>query len=556
MQKQPLIVLLLLIVLGFSCSKQENPGPNVPVVPSSFSLDRLRVNGQFSGFSYEDIGPTPELKFTFTAPISKESPQKGIQWKKHTGEQIPYTLTFENGDSTLTLSATKPLDFLSGYTLSFLPALESRSGGKLRAAFAVELATRIDSTDKFTRITDEALLTLVQKQTFAYFWDFAHPVSGLARERNTSGDLVTSGGSGFGIMAIPVAVERAFITRQQGLERTQKIVTFLKDKVQTFHGAFPHWLHGGTGEAIAFSAKDNGADLVETSFLMQGLLTVRQYFDSADPQEAALRADINSLWKAVEWSWFQKNKEPVLYWHWSPTFGWEMNHAVRGWNESLITYVLAAASSEHSIEPEVYHQGWARNGAMANGNTFFGHQLPLGENLGGPLFFAHYSFLGLNPNGLTDRYANYFTQNRNHSLINQAYCIQNPKGFRGYSDECWGLTASDIPNGYTANSPTNDRGVITPTAALSSMPYTPEESMKALRFFYYKLGDKLWGRYGFYDAFSLHERWFADSYLAIDQGPIVVMLENHRTGLPWKLFMSCPEVKAGLTKLDFESMAR
>jgi hypothetical protein len=332
----------------------------------------------------------------------------------------------------------------------------------------------------------------------------------------------------------------------------QKIVGFLKNNAQRFHGAYSHWLNGTTGAAQPFSAKDDGADLVETSYLMAGLLTARQYFNLANADETTLRNDINTLWQAVEWSWFRKNNENVLYWHWSPNYAWDMNHAIRGWNECLITYVMAASSPTNAIPKIVYDNGWAKNGGIANGNGYAGHILPLGEPYGGPLFFAHYSFMGINPQSLTDAYANYFTQNRAHSLINYNYCKNNTNWY-GYSESNWGLTASDDIAGYKAHSPTNDNGVISPTAALSSFPYTPDESMKALKFFYYKMGDKLWGPYGFYDAFSLHEPWFASSTLAIDQGPIIVMVENYRSGLIWNLFMSCPEVKTGMTNLGFSS---
>jgi hypothetical protein len=304
---------------------------------------------------------------------------------------------------------------------------------------------------------------------------------------------------------------------------------------------------------IPFSAKDDGADLVETSYLFQGLLCARQYFSAASTDETNLRNDINTLWNAVEWDWFRKSNENVLYWHWSSNYSWDMNFAVQGWNEALITYVLAASSSTHTIPKIVYDNGWARNGGIRNNNVYFGITLPLGEANGGPLFFAHYSFLGINPHDLTDAYANYWTQDVNHSLINYNYCKLNPKGYYGYGDSCWGLTASDIPNGYAASSPTNDVGVIAPTAAISSLPYTPIESMKALKFFYFILGDKIWKEYGFVDAFSLHNLWFADSFLAIDQGPIIVMIENYRSKLLWNLFMSCPEVKTGMTKLGFTS---
>jgi hypothetical protein len=417
----------------------------------------------------------------------------------------------------------------------------------------VPVPNTIDTADRFPRISDTALLDLVQKQTFKYFWNLAHPVSGLARERNTSGDLVTSGGSGFGIMSIVVAASRGFIGRDEALTRMQKIVGFLRDTAQTFHGAYPHWLDGKTGEVIPFSDKDDGADLVETSFLMQGLLTARQFFDGASTDETNLRNDINTIWDRVEWDWFRKNGEDVLYWHWSPDFQWQMNFPIRGWNECLITYVLAASSNGHSIPKSVYDNGWAQNGAIENNSTYYGIKLPLGPPLGGPLFFAHYSFLGLDPRDLKDAYANYWTQNTAHAMINYKYCVDNPKNYTGYSSSVWGLTASDDNDGYSAHSPENDLGVISPTAALASFPYTPEQSMEALKYFYYKLGDRVWKNYGFVDAFNLSVPWFANSFLAIDQGPIIVMIENYRSGLLWDLFMSCPEVKNGLTKLGFQS---
>ncbi len=400
-------------------------------------------------------------------------------------------------------------------------------------------------------LTNEVLLEKVQHQTFKYFYDYAHPVSGMARERNSSGDIVTSGGSGFGLMALIVGMERGFITREQGLEQIEKMVGFL-ESCDRFHGVWPHWLNGATGDVVPFSPKDNGADLVETAFMVQGLIAVRQYLFQNNPAEKALADRINTLWQEVDWEWFTRGGEEVLYWHWSPEFDWEMNHAIRGHNETLIVYVLAASSPTFPIDATVYHEGYARNGKIKNGNSYYGIKLPLGEELGGPLFFSHYSFLGLDPRKLEDRYANYWDQNVAHSRINREYCKENPREFMGYSGVCWGLTASDNHQGYGAHSPTNDLGVITPTAAISSIPYTPESSLVAIRHFYYDYGDSLWGIYGFHDAFNLSEGWWADSYLAIDQGPIVVMIENFRSGLIWDLFMSAPEIQEGLRKLDFD----
>jgi hypothetical protein len=409
------------------------------------------------------------------------------------------------------------------------------------------------------KLTDEQLLELVQKQTFRYFWDFAHPVSGMARERSNvafdyGGEVVTTGGTGFGLMAIIVAAERGWITREEAAERVLKIVNFLW-KADMFHGVFPHWLNGETGKVIRFSPKDDGGDLVETSFLYQGLICARQYFTKENPTEAQLRNKILWMWEGVEWNWHTQGGQNVLYWHWSPNNGWSMNHQIKGWNECLITYVLAAASPRYAIEPNVYHQGWANSNHFRNGREYYKIKLPLGFDYGGPLFFSHYSFLGLDPRGLKDQYADYWEQNKNHTLINRAYCIDNPKKYKGYGKNSWGLTASDSYVGYAAHSPTEDLGVITPTAALSAFPYTPEYSMQALKHFYHDLGDKLWSEYGFIDAFSEEKNWYANSHLAIDQGPIIVMIENHRTGLLWKLFMGSPDVQKGLKKLGFQSPA-
>ena len=372
----------------------------------------------------------------------------------------------------------------------------------------------------------------------------------MARERNTSGETVTIGGSGFGLMAIIVGVHRGFITRSQAIDRFKKIVTFLGN-ADRFHGVWSHWMNGSTGEAISFSELDDGGDLVETAFMAQGLITVREFLDSSNAAEDQLIADINILLDGIEWDWHTRGGQNVLYWHWSPNHGWEMNLPIRGYNEALIIYLLAASPGPHSIDAEVYTEGWARSGGIRNGSEYYGYELPVGSDFGGPLFFAHYSFLGLNPQGLSDSYANYWTQNQNHSLINYQHSVRNPNNFVGYSADSWGLTASDDPSGYSAHQPTNDNGTITPTAALSSMPYTPEKSKQAMRHFYYILGDKLWGEYGFYDAFNPTQGWWADSYLAIDQGPIIVNIENYRSGLLWDLFMDAPEVQSALDKLEF-----
>ena len=549
---------LLFVILLSACTKEKSPKPTptptptakIPYVAGS-TLNSIEFNATIKGTNLQ-----PQIKISFTQPL-KTATASAVLLKDNVGNTVPITTTFSNGDSAINIAPTAALSHLTQYNLTISSSLQSLSGGAFSAAYTGSFVTSLDLSRKFPAITDAELLTKVQQQTFKYFWDFAHPVSGLAREGSKHpGNIATIGGSGFGIMALLVGIERGFITKAQGLQRLQTIVEFLKNTAQTFHGAFPHWLDGATGVIIPFSANDNGADMVETSFLIQGLFTARQYFSATDAAEAALRADINTIINRVEWNWFQQNNQSVLYWHWSPDKAWVMNHKIQGWNEALITYVLAASSTNYSIPKTTYDAGWARTGAIANGGNFYGYTLPLGENFGGPLFFEHYSFLGINPNGLTDAYANYQTQTKNHTLINYNYCKANPRAYYGYSDSVWGLTASNIKGGYTASSPTNDQSFIAPTAALSSMPYTPNESMAALKYFYYVLGDKIFKEYGFVDAFSLdviknNGAWYDDAFLAIDQGPIIVMIENHRSQLLWNLFMSAPEVRAGLTKLGF-----
>ena len=401
-------------------------------------------------------------------------------------------------------------------------------------------------------LSDTALLTMVQRQTFRYFWEYGHPNSGMARERNSSGDVVTTGGTGFGISAMVVAADRGFISRADATIRLLKITDFLLN-ANRFHGAFPHWMNGITGKVVPFSQYDDGGDLVETSFLIQGLLTAKQYFSNSSADETRLRANIKSIWEGVEWDWYRQGGQNVLYWHWSPIYDFKINFALRGYYEALITYILAVASPTHSIPADLYSKGWESNKNYKNGNVVFGYKLYVGPNAGGPLFFAHYSYLGFDPRNKKDAYANYYIHNINQSLINYNYCKENPRQWKGYSGDNWGLTASDEPNGYSSHEPyqPTDNGTITPTAALSSMPYTPTQSLAALKYFYRKEGAKMWSEQGFFDAFNNTKNWYSNQYLAIDQGPIIGMIENYRTGLLWKNFMQNAEINPALTAVGF-----
>ena len=534
------IILAVLPVFTACGGKEEKKLPTSTILSCTIDGRKAAKGKGVSGVPTENI----EVRLEFTGEIDAARFDGDKIWFSNLG-----AFDVSQIDKyTLGLTLAGPLKEYTAYSLIILGG--DQLGVHLVGDYSFSFTTGLEDKIVFPEMPSEDLLTLVQQRTFAYFWDYAHPVSGLARERLGSGETVTTGGSGFGLMAIPVGIERGFITREEGCERAIKIVGFLKDKAQKFHGAFPHWLNGTSGQAISFSTKDNGADLVETAFLMEGLLTLRNFFDGRNIDETNLRKDITALWEDVEWDWFTRGGQSVLYWHWSPDFDWQMNMQIRGWNEALIVYVLAASSPTHSISNAVYDNGWAAN--VKNGKKYYDITLPLGEDFGGPMFFAHYSFLGLDPRKLSDEYANYWTQNVAHARINHAYCAANPKGYYGYSNRCWGLTASDYPGGYIASSPTKDTGTIAPTAALASFPYTPDESMDALEYFYYHLGNRIWGEYGFYDAFNLEERWFATSYIAIDQGPIICMIENYRTGLLWNSFMTDPDVRRGLNLLGFK----
>jgi hypothetical protein len=399
-------------------------------------------------------------------------------------------------------------------------------------------------------LNDDALLEHVQRATFRYFWDLAHPACGLARDRSTR-DVVAIGGTGMAMMAIVIASERQWIARPQAIERLTLMLAFLS-RAERHHGIYGHFYDGNTGAIYPFSRLDDGADLVETAFLAAGLLCVRQYFSRSDADERSLRDVAHRLWCTMDWSAHRKAGEDALMWHWSPNHGFATNHRITGWNECLLVYILTHGSPGHQLSASSYHKGWTDSPHFRNGKTYYRHDLPLGPPMGGPLFFAHYSFLGLDPRGLSDGYADYWRQNLHHTLINRAYCIDNPKRYAGYGEDCWGLTASDTVTGYAAHEPGRDLGVISPTAAISSMPYTPELSTRVIRHLL-EYHPHVWSEFGFRDAFSPHHGWTAEAMLAIDQGPIIIMIENHRSGLIWNLMMSCHEIQGGLSGLGFSS---
>ena len=483
-----------------------------------------------------------------------------LTWKNRTGFTYEIYRSTDGGKKFLKRTETSSDNFLDFfgkgiqkeqlYIYRVMPkglSVENKDASKFEVKVTIPVAT------------DEALLDMTQRYTTRYFYDYAQPQAGLARERSNdpNGDIITTGGTGFGIMALIAGAERNYFSRNDAYRTIEKIVSFL-EKTERFHGAWAHWYDAATGKSFSFSQYDDGGDLVETAFLTQGLLTAREYFRNGNENEKTLVNRITKLWETVEWNWYTQGTN-ALYWHWSKNYGWKMNHRIKGFDETMITYVLAASSPTYPIDKAVYDSCYKNSSYYLNGKSYYGIKLDLGMEYGGPLFFTHYSFLGLNPKGLSDELTNYFDRNRAHALIQLAYAKENPRKHTGYGANSWGFTSSDDPiSGYGShalNTP-DENGTVSPTAALSSVVYTPKESMDALRHFYFDKGKVLFGNYGFYDAFNedmVSGQQVVRSYLAIDQGPIAVMIENYRSGLLWKLFMSNPEIHSGLQKLGFKS---
>lgn len=495
-----------------------------------------------------------------------------LWWKAENSENIKYIRIYRSYDGQNFVPIGIQRNRISRYT-DFLDEIGKKAFYRISAVdYSLHETSQSNILSAETRpMTNDEFLDMVEEAHFRYYWDGAEPNSGLARE-NIPGrsEMIAAGASGFGVMAMLVALERGFISREEGIDRFLKITAFLQ-KADKYHGAVSHFMDGTTAKTIPyFGPKDNGGDLVETAFLTQGLLAAHQFFDRNTTEEKTIRERIDTFWRNIEWSWYKQTKHsPFLYWHWSPDQGWIINHPLVGWNETMITYLLAIMSPTHSVEPEMYYSGWASQSQRAqdyrrgwggteagsmyiNGNIYYGLPLKVGVSNGGPLFFTHYSYLGLNPHEFSDRYTNYFENNRTIAKINLRYCLENPGKYVGYGENCWGLTASDFAWHYQAQEPvsTRDNGTIAPTGALASFPYTPEESMKALRNYYENYGQFLWGEYGFRDAFNLTENWCSTIFMGLNQAPITVMIENHRTGFIWKLFMSHPDIEKGLKRIE------
>ncbi|MGQ7869335.1 glucoamylase family protein [Sunxiuqinia sp. sy24] len=509
-------------------------------------LSRLLLIDEISVFkSLEQVPRIEDLQvvgYDSHVDLSWSAPATGLTYKIYA--------SFDGGENYTLRQETTENNYLD-----FVPAegKNTRVHYRITSNYQGIESDPVEGAASVRDFSDDELLDMVQAYTFNYFWDGAHQATGMALERSNGNDLTAaSGATGMGVMAMIVAHEREYRPRSEIKDRILMILDFLEN-CERHHGAWSHWYNADTYQSQAFTPDDDGGDLVETSFVAQALIALRNYFQDGDSRSQEIREKATALWNEIEWSWYQQDGQQVLTWHWSPSIGFQKNMKVSGWNEGLVTYVMAASSPTYAISKEVYEQGWARNGSMVNPRTFYNYEISLSPDWGGPLFWIHYAHLGINPNGLKDQYADYWKEHVNTARIHYAYAVDNPLNFASYGSQCWGLTASDDPQGYTAHQPmSNDNGTISPTAALASMPYTPEESLHALKYFYRKRGQDLFGKYGPYDAFNDEVGWVQEAYIGIDQGPIVVMLENYRTGLLWDLVMQDEDLRSGLDKLGFQ----
>lgn len=431
----------------------------------------------------------------------------------------------------LTISLLSGLIFLAGYT---------------------NCITQLDKEEKRFQ-KDREIFEETHKASFMYFWELGHPVSGLTPRKSLANKRydIGVGASGFGIQAVIVGVHRGWVSREEVLDRLLKITKFLENTAVRFHGVFPHLLHGETGEIIVFGGQD-GADIQETSNLMMGLLMARTYFDRDTPKEVQLRNEINKLWEAVDYRVHEY--QDALWWNHSDSQ--EENNGLKllmkGYTESMTSYVLALGHPTHGIQTSSY-KGYVEGKNFVNGKEYYGYTLDVGKPTGGPLYLAQTPFLALDPRDMQDQYTYYWSRSIAHSLINYAYCVDYAPAEYKYSEGDWGLTASQVPSedgGYNNMAgPKKDTGTIAPSAALGVFPYVPYQSMMALRNFYENHKEGLWAEYGFKDSYSMYRDWYSDRYLGLDQGRTVIMMENYRSGLFWELSKKVPELQVAKEKM-------
>ena len=401
-------------------------------------------------------------------------------------------------------------------------------------------------------------IDLTARLAFDYFWEQANPANGLVKDRSTDGSAASIAAVGFGLSAITVGIDRGWITRAEGAGRVEATLDFFAtcpqgeaaSDVCGYRGFFYHFLDLRTGTR----AGTNELSTIDTALLLGGVLQAAEYFDGGGAEEARIRELADTIWRRVEWDWATP-RSPRVALGWRPEEGF-LPFDWRGYNEAMILYVLGLGSPTHPL-PDGAWDAWTAT-YPSDWQTHYGLTFLTFP----PLFGHQYSHVWIDFRDIQDDYmrskdSDYFENSRKATLAQRAYAIDNPRGWPNYGPNEWGLTASDDPPPaplYIARGAApvqNDNGTITPTAAGGSYAFTPAESREALRTFYARYRPTLWGPYGLRDAYNVALNWTATDYLGIDQGPIVLMIENERTGVVWDAFTRHPDVQRGLDRAGF-----
>lgn len=427
-----------------------------------------------------------------------------------------------------------------------------------------------DTEGMFYGVPDRFVDDLKEK-TFTYFWEVVDSTTWQTDDRYPTRNFTSIASTGFALPVYIIGIHNEYITREEGALRVLNVLEWLwnapqgddAEGVTGYRGFYYHFLNYGTGTRF----KQVELSTIDTALLMAGILTAQSYFDGQNRVESRIRELADSLYKRVEWDWAM-NGNSTMSMGWHPESGF-IEAQWKGYNEAMILLILALGSPDHAI-PEDSWDTWT---STYNWADFYGY-----EHVNfGPLFGHQYSHMFVDFRGIQDEYMrargiDYFENSRRATLANRAYCIDNPRNFKGYGENIWGLTASDGPANETraigdrtvrfrtyhargaADGYIHDDGTIVPTAAGGSIPFAPEETLAALYTMKEKYGDQLYTKYGFLDAFNLtykKDGWFNKDYIGIDQGPIIIQLENLQTGLIWSILKENEYIQKGLAKAGF-----
>lgn len=471
------------------------------------------------------------------------------------GYRVYRKAPWESDFRMITPATIRPIAYVdtvsAGHRYQYFVRSVSLTGG------IQSIPTDTITTPAIGPLSDDDFLELVSRTAFDFLWNEANPANGMVRDRSRENSAASVASIGMALTGYGVAADRGWITRDQARERTRTTLNFLWNAPQStapdatgYKGHFYHFLNMQTGRR----AGTNELSTIDTALLMAGVLYAAAYFDQDHPDEAFIRDTGKALYDRVDWAWASP-RAPRISHGWNPESGF-IPYDYGGYSEAMILYLLALGSTTYPVERQAWEywmSGYRWQSDFLPGRPYVAFA---------PLFGHQYShiwvdFRGRRDAAMRDRGIDYFENSRRATLAQVNYAAANPNRFAGYSANEWGITASDTPTGYRARGAPpayNDDGTLNPTAPGGSYPFTPEESLRALRTMYTTYGRRLWGIYGFRDAYNPTQNWFATDYIGIDQGPILLMIENYRSGSIWQRFMTRPEIQQGLTRAGFQTL--